>query len=262
MSTLQALQQRLLQAVLADRTPTLDELRGDDLADPATRLDVYRHGYRIRLRDALATEFPGLRLMAGQRFDRILDSYVQAHPSAHFNIRWHGAGLAAFLEFSRLWRDKPALADMARLDWAISTAFDAADEPVIQATDLAGVAAEAWAGLCLLPQSHLQILPLTCNADTFRRAADQGTPRPRMRSYPQPRHLLIWRQDLIVRYRWLSEDERPLLNAAMREEPFTSLCEHLAEYHGPDKAMPRMTVLLRQWLEAGLIRAYRLASAP
>jgi hypothetical protein len=260
MSALQALQQRLLQAVLADKTPRLDELRGDDLADPATRLDVYRHGYRIRLRDALATEFPGLRLMAGQRFDRILDSYVQAHPSAHFNIRWHGAGLAAFLEFSRLWRDRPALADMARLDWAISTAFDAADEPAIHVADLADVAAEAWAGLCLLPQSHLQILPITCNVDTFRRAADQAAPRPRMRSYRQPRHLLVWRQALTVRYRLLGEDERILLNAAMREESFASLCEYLAEHHGADKAMPRMTALLRQWLEADMIRAYRLGT--
>ncbi|WP_266159472.1 DNA-binding domain-containing protein [Dyella silvatica] len=260
MSSLQALQQRLLQAVLADKTPKLPELRGDALADPATRLDVYRHGYRIRLRDALAIEFPGLRLMAGRRFGHLLDSYVEAHPSAHYNIRWHGAGLAAFLEFSRLWRDKPALAEMARLDWAISSAFDAADEPVISATDLAGVPAEAWAGLCLVPQSHLQILPVTCNVDTFRRAADQAAPRPHLRRYPRPRHLLVWRQELTVRYRVLSEDERPLLNAALREESFTSLCELLAEYHDPNQAMPRMTTLLRHWLEAGLISAYRLES--
>ncbi|MFC5742607.1 DNA-binding domain-containing protein [Dyella tabacisoli] len=260
MNTLQTLQQRLLQAVLADNTPRLRELRGDAHADAVTRLAVYRHGYRIRLRDALSTEFPGLRLMVGQRFDAMLDSYVQAHPSGHYNIRWHGAGLAAFLEFSRPWRDKPALADMARLDWAISTVFDAADEPTINAADLADIPAEAWAELCLRPQGHLQILPVTCNVDSFRRAADRQEPRPRMRSYRQPRHLLVWRQALTVHYRPLAEDERQLLNAAMREEPFTALCERLAEYHPPSKALPRMTALLRQWLEAGLIGAYRLKS--
>ena len=117
----------------------------------------------------------------GRRFGSLLDRYVEAHPSGHYNIRWHGAGVAAFLEYGLPWRDRPALGDMARLDWAISTAFDAADEPVLAAADLAGVAADAWANLRLLPQSHLQFLSTHHNVEAFRRAADRNDQRPRLR---------------------------------------------------------------------------------
>ena len=158
MSHLQALQQHMLQAVLADKLPQPRELDNDRRADAARRLAIYRNGYRVRLRDALATEFPGLGTLVGRRFSTLLDSYVEAHPSGHYNIRWHGAGVAAFLEYGLPWRNKPELAEMARLDWAISTSFDAPDEPVLAAADLADVPADAWANLRLSPQSHLQII--------------------------------------------------------------------------------------------------------
>lgn len=256
MSNLQALQQHLLQAVLADRPAKLPELRTDARADAASRLAIYRNGYRIRLRDALATEFPGLAVLAGRRFGRLLESYVEAHPSGHYNIRWHGAGLAAFLEYALPWRDKPELAEMARLDWAISTAFDAADEPVLGMADLAGVPVDAWADLHLHPQAHLQLLPIRHNVEAFRRAADRGDPRPRRRRYGEARHLLVWRQSLTVRYRQIDADECSALTGAVNDEPFASLCERLADHRDPASATPRMASLLQQWLESGLIGGF------
>ncbi|HEY1589963.1 MAG TPA: DNA-binding domain-containing protein [Rhodanobacter sp.] len=256
MSNLQTLQQQLLQAVLADRPPRLPELRADARADAASRLAIYRNGYRVRLREALVTEFPGLALMAGRRFGRLLESYVEAHPSGHYNIRWHGAGLAAFLECALPWRDKPELAEMARLEWAISTAFDVADEPVLGATDLAGVPADAWADLRLHPQVHLHLLSIRYNVEAFRRAADRGDPRPRRRCHDRARHMLVWRQSLTVRYRQIEADECSALTGAVNGEPFASLCERLADHHDPASAMPRMANLLQQWLGSGLIGSF------
>lgn len=258
MSTLRALQQHTLQAVLDDKPARLRELRGDARADAFSRMDVYRRGYRIRLRDALAAEFPGLRLLTGERFERLLDSYIAAHPSGHYNIRWHGAGLAAFLEYARPWCERPALAEMARLDWLISTAFDAADETTVQATELAAIPAAAWADLHLRPQAHLQVLPVNRNVEAFRRAADAGEPRPRLRRHGRPRHLLVWRQALAVRYRPVEDDERHALAAAMRDESFALLCERLAEHHDAASALPRMVQLLRRWVDDGLLAGWRL----
>lgn len=258
MSTLRALQQRTLQAVLDDKPPRLRELRGDGLANASSRMDVYRQGYRIRLRMALEAEFPGLRLLAGKRFGRLLESYVAAHPSGHYNIRWHGAGLAAFLEYARPWCARPALAEMARLDWLISTAFDAADEAAVSAMDLAGVPAVAWADLHLRAQAHLQIVPFTRNVEAFRRAADADGPRPRLRRHRRPRHLLVWRQALAVGYRPVEDDEHCALTAAMRDESFALLCDRMAEHHGPANASRRMAQLLRRWLDDGLMAGWRL----
>jgi hypothetical protein len=256
MSALQTLQQQMMQAVLAEKTLPPHIICSDAIADAASRLDVYRHGYRIRLRDALKVEFAGLQCMTGSRFQALMEKYIEAHPSEHYNIRWHGSGLAAFLDYAHPWREKPHLAEMAKLDWAISTAFDAVDEACMTVADLSAVPPESWARLRLVLQKNLQVLPFTCNVDTFRRAADSGNKRPHLRRFAQPRQIIVWRMATTVRYRRLDDDEWQVLGAAIRGEPFTALCERLAGYHDEITAMPRMVALLRTWLEAGLIRGW------
>jgi hypothetical protein len=259
MSSLQAIQQQMLQAVLAERVQLPASIHGDEIADADSRLAVYRHGYRIRLRDTLKNEFVGLHGMAGRRFDRMLDSYVAAHPSEHYNIRWYGAGLAAFLDYAHPWRDQPQWAEMARLDWAISTAFDAEDETCIGMTDLSSVPADAWPGLHLSLQQNLHVLTGQHNTDAFRRAADHGDRRPRLRRFEQARQTLVWRSAMTVHYRVLDEDEWQSLSAVMQGEAFALLCERLAHIHDEASAMPRMVALLQGWLEAGLIRGWTLS---
>jgi hypothetical protein len=258
-SDLRTLQQQVQQAVLADQPQLPDGWPGDELASSSERLDVYRRGYRIRLHDALASEFPGLALMAGRRFEHLLTGYIEAHPSGHYNIRWHGAGLAAFLDYGLPWSRQPALADMARLDWAISTVFDAADEAVIAPADLAGLPGDAWVNLRLRTLGHLQLLPHDCNIDAFRRAADRGAPRPHLRRYAKRRHLLVWRQALAVRYRAVDDDERLALTTLIQDGTFSQLCERLADRHGPTTAMPRAAQLLHRWLDDGLITRRELS---
>jgi hypothetical protein len=261
MSTLRAMQRALADALLAPKAAP-DGLRGDALADRASRLAVYQHGYRVRLRDALATEFPGLALMAGRRFEPLLDAYVQAHPSGHYNIRWHGAGLAKFLETAAPWRSQPALAPMARLDWAISTAFDSADQMPVSPTALAGVPPHAWATLRLVPLANAQLVACTANADAFRRAADRAAPRPRLRHLSQVRQVLVWRAALDVRYRRLGADEALALQGVLQGEPFARVCERQAERGPAGAVLPRMAAWLQQWLADGLLGGLVVPSAP
>ncbi|GGA12362.1 DNA-binding domain-containing protein [Dyella caseinilytica] len=255
MNSLQTLQQQMLQAVLAEKAPPLSIVRHDDIADVGSRLAVYRHGYRIRLRDALKNEFIGLRDMAGKRFDTLLDKYIAAHPSEHYNIRWYGAGLAAFLDYAHPWREKPQLAEMARLDWAISMAFDAANESSASVADLSAISPDAWPGLRLSLQRNLHVLTCRYNTAAFRRAADRSDKRPHLRRFRDPRQLLVWRKDTTVHYRPLEEDEWQVLSATIQGEPFAALCERLTHLHGAATALPRMVTLVQGWLEAGLIRA-------
>ncbi|QAU24394.1 DUF2063 domain-containing protein [Dyella sp. M7H15-1] len=258
MSSLQAIQMQMLQAVLAEKPLPLTSIRDDHIADTDSRLAVYRQGYRIRLRDALKAEFAGLQCMAGRQFDTLLNKYVEAHPSGHYNIRWYGAGLAAFLDYAMPWRDKPQLAEMARLDWAISTAFDAADESSKNIADLSGVPPDAWATLELSLQHNLQVVTCSYHTDAFRRAADRGDARPRLRRFAKQRQILVWRKAMTVHYRWLEDDEWQVLGAAIRGESVATLCRHLAHYHGEEAAILRIVSLLQNWLEFGLIRGWTL----
>jgi hypothetical protein len=143
---------------------------------------------------------------------------------------------------------------MAKLDWTISIAFDAADEPSLGMAELASIPPDAWAGLRLLPQANLHTLDCTYNVDAFRRAADRGAARPHLRRYAKPRRLLVWRQAMSVHYRRLDEDEWQVLAAARRGEAFATLCALLAERHGETAAMGRMVALLQAWAGAGLLR--------
>jgi hypothetical protein len=259
MSSLQILQQQILRAVLAEKAPPLPIIRQDSIANVDSRLAVYRHGYRVRLRDALKNEFTGLHDMAGKRVDTLLDKYITAHPSEHYNIRWYGAGLAAFLDYAHPWRDKPQLAEMARLDWAISVAFDAANEPSASVSDLSAISPDGWPNLRLVLQENLHVLTSRYNTAACRRAADRGDKRPRLRHFDEPRQLLVWRKDTTVHYRQLEDDEWQVLSAAIQGKPFAALCERLACLHGEAAALPRMVTLLQTWLEAGLIRGGTLA---
>ncbi|MGO4700875.1 HvfC/BufC family peptide modification chaperone [Dyella sp. 2RAB6] len=257
MSDLQALQLRLQRAVMGASAMPLPELVGDGIADARSRLAIYRHGYRARLREALSNEFPTVASLAGRRFTALLDRYIDACPSEHYNLRWHGAGLAAFLRYALPWRDRPAFAEAAELDWAISTCFDAADEPALGADALAAIAPQDWAGLHLVPQQHLQWLALVTNVDAFRTAVDAGAPRPHLRRRAQPRRLIVWRQAHTVRYRPLGLDECQLLWAATRDEPFSRLCELAQTQRAPQQALARLATMLHGWIDAGLIRELR-----
>lgn len=256
MSGLRTMQRQLADALRSQSLPPVPLLRGDGVADAASRLAVYHHGYRIRLVEALRTEFPGLSLLAGHRFDGLLDEYVMAQPSTHFNIRWHGEGLAAFLASEPAWREHPALVEMAQLDWAISTSFDAADHAILRAAELAHVPPDTWATLRLHPLPHARLLRVTHNVDAFRRTADRDGPRPLLRRLCQPRYLLVWRPSLEVRYRTVTLSELPALQAAMDGETFATSCERLAKRQGIRSALPRMAALLGQWLDEGLIGSF------
>ncbi len=261
MSDLITLQQTLLRSMLHPSLASLDDIRGNSAVDTSSRLAIYQQGYRMRLCDALSTEFPGLRLMARRNFQAMLDAYIDAQPSSHFNIRWHGAGMASFLAHVSPWRENSALAEMAQLDWAISIAFDAADESTLAASDLSAVSGEAWGALRLYPQAHLQIVSSGHNIDAFRRAADRGAQSPRLRQLAKPRHLLVWRHLLDVRYRPIPPDEQAVLEAAMRGESFAQLCERMAGHHRSSSALPRMATLVAQWLKDGLIASMALPAA-
>lgn len=253
MNALRALQQQLADAMRASAKPVVASLCGDALADDASRLAVYRHGYTVRLRDALAVEFPGLALMAGRRFPALLDAYVAAHPSRHFNIRWHGEGLAAMLAATSPWRERPELAEMAAFDWAISTAFDAADHAPVDRSALASLAPGDWAGMRLQLLPHAQLIRAHANLDAFRRAADGGQSRPQLRRWRQARFLLVWRPDVQVHYRTVTAEELAPLQAAVAGEPFAALCEHVAARGRAQDALPRMAAWLSRWLDEGLI---------
>lgn len=227
-------------------------------ADRDTLLKVYRDAYALRLIEALTTDFPGLLAMTGpQEFDMMARAYIAAHPSRHPSVRWFGRDLADFLAVTPPFSATPAAADMARFEWALGEAFDAADAEPLTFEQLAGAPPEAWATLRLSFVPALRRVTLSYQApQAFQRRdavppgeldvpAEEGTV-----------DWLIWRAaaDSDAQFRSMAPDEAAALDAARGGASFPEICAVLSGYtDSTDAAAERAAGLLRVWLDAGVI---------
>lgn len=250
MSTLIELQRELQAHVLRDDATALRAVVATPDADAMQRLGVYAHAYRARLLEVLRGDFPGLRALTGdQEFERLALAYVAATPSPHFNVRWYGDRLAAFARERAPWPERPELAAMAELEWAIGLAFDAADAPVLRFANVAALAPTDWPRLCLQPHPSLHKLTLSHNVDAVRRALDRDETVPAPQSLVPAQPWIAWRKDSIVRHRRLEDDEAAALDTVAQGNNFAMLCERLCEWYAPEAVAGRAAALLRRWID-------------
>ena len=116
------------------------------------RVDVYREMYWLRLREALAIDYPELQgFLGNEQFDQLCDSYVQKYPSRSYTLNRLGDHLPHFLSeggFEALkWR--PFVTDLARLELMMTEVFDEVEAPVIDENQVSRVPVEAWDGMKL-----------------------------------------------------------------------------------------------------------------
>jgi hypothetical protein len=248
MSTLADLQRRF-QAHVLHAAPALTEAVGSAEADAATRLQVYSGAYRSRLVEVLGNDFPGLRTLVGdEAFDSLCRAYIETHPSHHFNLRWYGGALAAFLESAAPWSTRPELGEMARLEWDLTLVFDAGDEPVVTAADVAALPAECWPAM--KPRLHGAIRRRSCHWNTaaIRSAVDRGASVPPLQQLGTVEHRIVWRMRRDVRHRALEVDEAAALDAVTHGTTFEDLCELLTRWHATDDVAMRLVLLLKRWI--------------
>ena len=136
-------------------------IRPSPTLHPAECLELYHRQYWFRLLDSLAEDFPGLqRLLGTDSFWAVLENFLLAHPSTHYTLRQLGHGLPGFLERSIADPDlrRRAVA-VARVEWAMMTAFEAPDQPVATPDYLARGA--------IALQAHVHLLRLDFDASPW-----------------------------------------------------------------------------------------------
>jgi len=229
-------------------------VRGDERLSAAMRLEVYAAAYFHRIREALESEYAALTGAIGAAaMNDLVASYLLVHPSRDPSLRWAGARVPEFLAsheaaepFRRRW---PWAADLARLEWARSLAFDAADAPPLERRDLSSLPSEAWSDLVVAFQPATQLVRLEWPVHRLLDGARSLAPP----SAPEPATLCVWRRDEAVLQRALDPLEAELLGHAQRGEPFGELCERAAQTLGELAAAERMGALLARWVDDGLL---------
>lgn len=238
--------QRGFQAAVCEGADPGALLRGNPLG-----LQAYRHAYRARLVEALQDNHPALHQALGdEAFTALTHAYLAEHPPSEPSIRAFGAQLADFMgRWPAL--PHPALADLARLDWALRHAFDAAQEAVLDAARLMDPA--QWADTPLRLQPHVRVTALQWQVAPAWHALQQAREAGVEAELPAPEPLahavLSWRQGLAPQWRSLDAAEAALLQGLHGQSAAAWL-----EAQG-EEALAQAVALLQRWVVDGLLVA-------
>lgn len=254
MRSLRALQLAFSGAVLSARRRVPAAIARPADGNRSRRFAIYHDGYRLRLAESLATDYPATAAVLGaDRFALLARAFVEAQPSTHFNLRWYGAGFAEFLRAHRD-ADSCATADLAAFEWAVGGSFDAADASPLTVDDVAGVPPESWPQLVLAFHPSLRRLEVPPGVPQLWRSATSGEPAPyRPDTNAAGTPWIVWRKDFAVFYRQLAAEEADALDGAARGATFAEVCTMLAARMAEAETPARAAQLLRRWTEDGLV---------
>jgi len=255
---LAGLQRRFQNYVLHGDRAVLQYIADAAGTGAAIRMDIYAEGYPLRLLEALATDYPGLKAIAGKEFDGLGRAYIAACPSTLRNLRWYGQKLPQFLDSTPPWSDRPELADMARFEWAMGISFDALDAASLTREALTGVGADDWPRLSFLPHPAAQRVVLTTDVPRAWSAQARGEALGPVQREPEPVTWLLTRRSLQVRFRAMTAQEAAAFDRLAARASFALWCGELAEIVGGDNAARQAVEWLNQWLADGALAGFAL----
>ena len=216
----------------------------------------------MRLHDCLREDFGALaRALGAAAFHDLVTTYLMMHPPTCPSLRHAGAHLAEHLTtepFQAIFSRRCAyVADLARLEWAMTESFSAEDAPILPREDLAAVVPEAWRSLRFETTPSLQRLAFAWPVHGVRERFDREDPETAWHEPPSlvaaPTHVRVWRLDERVRYRAIRQLESEALGAATAGEPFGAICERMVEVVGEAEAALQAAAMLSSWVSDGLL---------
>ena len=231
----------------------------------ALGLAIYANAYRGRLLDALADAYVKTRSALGElAFEAAVGAYIDRHPPTMRSLRWYGDTFAEHLRTAL--PDQPAMAELARLDWALRKAFDGPGSAVLAAAELAGLPPQAWATLRLTLVPTCELLRFRYNTVAVWQAFDDEEAAPASAESAVEVDWLVWRKALQPHFRSLAPLEAQLLRAMQDGKNFAQACEQAqAECEGADAPADndraaQIGACLRQWLDDGVLSGVELGT--
>ncbi|MFQ5760345.1 MAG: DUF2063 domain-containing protein [Acidiferrobacterales bacterium] len=251
---LRRLQRHFQRHVLASSTEIVAHITGTQKTSSETRLAIYAEGYRTRLTESLAMDFPALHTLLGEKgFEELAHAYIAVHPSEHFSMRYFGRHLSEFLAHTSPHVDMPVLSEMAVFEWRLRSAFDAADADVRSVNDIEAIEPSRWGHMQFGFHPSVNRLDLSWNVPAIWNAVEktEELPTPEASDFPIP--WLIWRQDLKTYFRSLTVDEAGSIDALMAGRSFAWVCEQLSGWIEPTSVATHAARLVKRWISDGLI---------
>jgi hypothetical protein len=189
-------------------------------------LEIYREQFWLRHTAALLEDFPGVAGILGQdEWERLIESYLLAHPPRSYSLRDLGENLPEFVEKAGFLGERALVADMARLEWAHVELFDAPDPPRLDPAALRGLDEQGFASSRLGLSPALRLLrvsyPVIALRNRLLRATDAQIALPD----PEPAALVLYRRGLSLVHHRLRPAPFALLEALARGVSLNEACE-------------------------------------
>jgi len=259
--------QALFQASVLDEAPDPLLLSQFQAPPHAEKIEdafaVYHDGYRLRLTEFLANDYPVFREAMGEdAFNELADAYIAARPSTFRNARWFGAGLPDFLETTAPYNEESFVRGVAAIEAALAKSFDAEDVAPLPLESLGKIPQEDWPGLRFNFHPAVATVKAPAVALAAYEAVQAGEADPDLsEARAEDLALLVWRDGLDVHYCEVDDLEALALQEALRGKPFGEICGLLA-FARPEEPAEELTLaaatFLTQWFAAGMI----VAAAP
>lgn len=257
MNTQLAIQQQQLAAAITGKvsagdTAVLETLLHKTPQGGAPRIDIYRNAFFARLRAALKENYPVLhRVLGDDAFDKLAEVFIIARPSRTPSIRWFGSELPDFLDQHNELVPHPALIDLTRMEWALCTAFDAADAVRVEVADLLALDPADWPTLRFRPHPSLRLIHLGWAVEPLWSALSTDENAATEPPGALDHHLLIWRGADQTHWRSVEHFEARILAACIASQSFSEICALGATETGA-QAAAAVAGHLRIWVDAGL----------
>lgn len=171
MPSLRELQDALRRSIVAhDEVDAIQHIVDAGIA-PQERLSVYRNTFTQTLIRALRLSYPAIdRLVGTEFFDAAARDFLVRQPPRSSYLDEFGGDFAAFLDRFAPAASVPYLADVARLEWAVSRALHAPDAAPLTMASLGAVDAAEYARICFIPHPSVGLVRAAFPADMIWRA--------------------------------------------------------------------------------------------
>ncbi len=261
---LRRLQQDFYNAVFADARDdralqaVCRHIRETGRLTAAEQFSIYRHSIRGTFVVALGEIYPVCRRLVGEQFfDAMAQVYVGGARSCSPDIGDYGADFSEFIACFEPAKELVYLADVAAVEWAWHTAFNAPDHPPFDFATLAAVDADNSEGLVFEINPTLSLLesdyPVLSIWEANQQDADDSRQAPIDLAQGGQR-LGVWRHALVMSMQPLDARQWFFLLAAADGRPFAELCRQFVQRFDAD---PGQT--LAGLLELGCISGLQTA---
>jgi hypothetical protein len=226
----------------------------------AERIAIYQEMYPMRMRDALASDYPGLEHFLGNRFWDFVTAYTNVHPSMGYTLNRLGDHVPSFLGRQNTFKPRGFLKDLARLELAITDCFDSNEAQPLQAEDLEALDPNRLGRSRLVTVPSLRLVELTWNADDY-----LDTIRDEKHRHPKPRRsrsfVVVVRRNYSV-YRFEVTQAASLVLSDLKEgRPIGDVVRRSISRRGPRRATAEdFSGWFRRWTAEGLFSGIRGSS--